>query len=57
MLASGLVALLLNSLVVIIGRVGGYTFSIFIQHVRPGRVRGGHHAVDRFYGPGRRNRW
>jgi phospholipid/cholesterol/gamma-HCH transport system permease protein len=36
MLASGLVALLLNSLVVIVGVVGGYVFSVFIQNVNPG---------------------
>jgi phospholipid/cholesterol/gamma-HCH transport system permease protein len=36
MLASGVVALLLNSLVVIIGILGGYVFSVFIQHVNPG---------------------
>ncbi|MDT7733809.1 MAG: phospholipid/cholesterol/gamma-HCH transport system permease protein, partial [Mycobacterium sp.] len=31
MLAAGLVALLLNSLVVIIGIIGGYVFSVFVQ--------------------------
>src|SRR5271165_6474450 len=36
MLASGLVALLLNSLVVIVGVVGGYVFSVFVQDVNPG---------------------
>jgi phospholipid/cholesterol/gamma-HCH transport system permease protein len=41
MLASGLVALLLNSLVVIIGIVGGYTFSVFIQDVNPGAFAAG----------------
>ncbi len=34
--AGGLVALLLNSLVVIIGILGGYFFSIFVQDVNPG---------------------
>ncbi|OBF18557.1 ABC transporter permease [Mycobacterium sp. ACS4331] len=40
-LASGLVALLLNSLVVIIGILGGYTFSVFIQDVNPGAFAAG----------------
>ena len=47
MLASGLVALLLNSLVVIIGILG----RLHVLDLRPGcqsgRVRGGHHPVDR----------
>lgn len=41
MLASGLVALLLNSLVVIIGILGGYAFSVFIQDVNPGAFAAG----------------
>jgi phospholipid/cholesterol/gamma-HCH transport system permease protein len=41
MLAAGLVALLLNSLVVIIGILGGYVFSVFIQHVNPGAFAAG----------------
>ncbi len=41
MLASGLVALLLNSLVVIIGILGGYVFSIYIQGVNPGAFAAG----------------
>jgi len=41
MLASGLVALLLNSLVVIVGVVGGYVFSVFVQHVNPGAFAAG----------------
>src|SRR6478752_330597 len=41
MLASGVVALLLNSLVVIIGILGGYMFSIFIQDVNPGAFAAG----------------
>jgi phospholipid/cholesterol/gamma-HCH transport system permease protein len=41
MLASGLVALLLNSLVVIIGVVGGYMFSVFVQDVNPGAFAAG----------------
>jgi phospholipid/cholesterol/gamma-HCH transport system permease protein len=41
MLASGLVALLLNSLVVIIGILGGYTFSVFVQDVNPGAFAAG----------------
>lgn len=41
MLASGLVALLLNSLVVIIGILGGYAFSVFIQGVNPGAFAAG----------------
>jgi phospholipid/cholesterol/gamma-HCH transport system permease protein len=41
MLASGLVALLLNSLVVIIGILGGYMFSVFIQDVNPGAFAAG----------------
>jgi len=41
MLASGLVAFLLNSLVVIIGILGGYVFSVFIQDVNPGAFAAG----------------
>ncbi|WP_077101692.1 MlaE family ABC transporter permease [Mycobacterium terramassiliense] len=41
MLASGLVALLLNSIVVVIGILGGYTFSVFIQDVNPGAFAAG----------------
>jgi phospholipid/cholesterol/gamma-HCH transport system permease protein len=41
MLAAGLVALLLNSLVVIIGIVGGYFFSVFVQDVNPGAFAAG----------------
>jgi len=41
MLASGLVALLLNSLVVTIGIVGGYVFSVFVQDVNPGAFAAG----------------
>ena len=41
MLAAGLVALLLNSLVVIIGIVGGYIFSVFVQDVNPGAFAAG----------------
>lgn len=41
MLASGLVALLLNSLVVIIGILGGYLFSVFVQDVNPGAFAAG----------------
>lgn len=41
MLASGLVALLLNSLVCIIGIVGGYVFSVFVQGVNPGAFAAG----------------
>ena len=41
MLAAGLVALLLNSLVVIIGILGGYMFSVFIQDVNPGAFAAG----------------
>src|ERR1700710_1311140 len=41
MLGSGLVALLLNSLVVIIGVVGGYMFSVFVQDVNPGAFAAG----------------
>lgn len=41
MLASGLVALLLNSLVVIIGISGGYFFSVFVQDVNPGAFAAG----------------
>ncbi|MEU4312940.1 ABC transporter permease [Nocardia sp. NPDC024068] len=36
MLASGLVAVLLNSLVCIIGVLGGYVFSVYVQDVNPG---------------------
>jgi len=36
MLASGVVALLLNSLVIIVGVMGGYVFSVFVQNVSPG---------------------
>jgi phospholipid/cholesterol/gamma-HCH transport system permease protein len=41
MLASGLVALLLNGLVVIIGILGGYVFSVFVQNVNPGAFASG----------------
>src|SRR6201995_4599115 len=41
MLASGLVAFLLNSLVVIIGVLGGYVFSVFVQDVNPGAFAAG----------------
>jgi len=41
MLASGLVALLLNGLVVIIGILGGYAFSVFVQDVNPGAFAAG----------------
>ncbi|WP_123027961.1 MlaE family ABC transporter permease [Mycolicibacterium stellerae] len=41
MLASGLVALLLNSLVCTIGILGGYVFSVFVQDVNPGAFAGG----------------
>ena len=41
MVASGLVALLLNSLVCIIGVVGGYVFSVFVQNVNPGAFASG----------------
>ena len=41
MLASGLVALLLNSLVVIVGILGGYIFSVFVQDVNPGAFAAG----------------
>jgi phospholipid/cholesterol/gamma-HCH transport system permease protein len=37
----GLVALLLNSLVVIIGILGGYFFSVFVQDVNPGAFAAG----------------
>ncbi|MGA6209154.1 MlaE family ABC transporter permease [Nocardia testacea] len=36
MLASGLVALLLNNLVCLIGVLGGYVFSVYVQDVNPG---------------------
>ena len=39
--AAGLVALLLNSLVVIIGILGGYVFSVFVQDVNPGAFAAG----------------
>lgn len=41
MLASGLVALLLNSLVCVIGILGGYFFSVFVQDVNPGAFAAG----------------
>ncbi len=41
MLASGLVALLLNSLVIIVGVAGGYLFSVFVQNVNPGAFAAG----------------
>jgi phospholipid/cholesterol/gamma-HCH transport system permease protein len=41
LLAAGLVAFLLNSLVVIVGIVGGYFFSIFVQDVNPGAFAAG----------------
>jgi phospholipid/cholesterol/gamma-HCH transport system permease protein len=36
LLASGLVALLLNSVVIVVGVVGGYIFSVFVQDASPG---------------------
>lgn len=41
MLASGIVALLLNSLVCVIGILGGYFFSVFVQDVNPGAFAAG----------------
>lgn len=41
MLASGVVALLLNSVVCIIGILGGYFFSVFVQEVNPGAFAAG----------------
>jgi phospholipid/cholesterol/gamma-HCH transport system permease protein len=41
MLASTVVALLLNSVVVTIGILGGYVFSVFIQDVNPGAFASG----------------
>ena len=41
MLASGLVAVLLNALVCVIGIVGGYVFSVFVQDVNPGAFASG----------------
>ena len=41
MLASGLVAVLLNALVCIIGIVGGFVFSVFVQDVNPGAFASG----------------
>jgi len=40
-LASTLIALLLNGLVVIVGIVGGYVFSVFVQDVSPGAFMSG----------------
>ena len=40
-LASTLIALLLNGLVVIVGIVGGYVFSVFVQDVNPGAFMAG----------------
>jgi phospholipid/cholesterol/gamma-HCH transport system permease protein len=40
-LASSLVALLLNNLVCIIGILGGYLFSVFVQDVNPGAFAAG----------------
>ena len=41
MLASALVVVLLNDLVCIIGIVGGYVFSVFVQDVNPGAFAAG----------------
>jgi phospholipid/cholesterol/gamma-HCH transport system permease protein len=41
MLASGLVAFLLNNLVCIIGVIGGYVFSVYVQDVNPGAFAAG----------------
>jgi phospholipid/cholesterol/gamma-HCH transport system permease protein len=41
LLAAGVVAFLLNSLVVIVGIAGGYFFSIFVQDVNPGAFAAG----------------
>ncbi len=40
-LAATLVALLLNSIVSVIGLGGGFLFSVFVQHVTPGAFAGG----------------
>ena len=41
MLASGLVAVLFNALVCVIGIVGGFVFSVFVQDVSPGAFASG----------------
>jgi phospholipid/cholesterol/gamma-HCH transport system permease protein len=40
-LAAGVVALLLSSLVVMVGLAGAFGFSVFVQHVTPGAFVGG----------------
>lgn len=40
-LAATLVATLLSSVVIVVGLVGGFIFSVFIQHVTPGAFVGG----------------
>lgn len=40
-LAATLVALLLNSIVSVIGLAGGFFFSVFVQHVTPGAFAAG----------------
>lgn len=49
-LAATLVATLLSSVVILIGLVGSFAFSVFVQHVTPGSFVGGltviTHAVD-----------
>ena len=40
-LAATLVAVLLSSVVILVGLVGGFIFSVFVQHVTPGAFAGG----------------
>ncbi len=41
MLAATLVAVLLTSVVIMVGLVGGFAFSVFVQHVTPGAYAAG----------------
>ena len=40
-LAATLIAVLLSSVVILVGLVGGFIFSVFVQHVTPGAFAGG----------------
>jgi phospholipid/cholesterol/gamma-HCH transport system permease protein len=47
-LAATLVAVLLSSVVITVGLVGGFFFSVFIQHVTPGAYAAGMTVLTRF---------
>lgn len=47
-LAATFVAVLLSSVVIIIGLIGGFVFSVFVQHVTPGAYAAGMTVLTRF---------